>query len=78
MLSIQSLCINEDPDCVTNYNQMKIDEFKNGIEICNKQVYVNLVWHDNVDLLIILFFLYVNIYGRKLDNNVLMVVVVVV
>ena len=51
MLSIESLGINEDPDCVSNYDQMKIDEFKNGIEIRDKQVFVNLVWHDNVNLL---------------------------
>ena len=51
MLSIESLGINENPDYVSNYDQSKIEEFKNGIEICNKQVFVNLVWHDNVNLL---------------------------
>ena len=51
MLSIESLGINENPDYVSNYDQLKIEEFKRGIEIRNKQVFINLVWHDNVNLL---------------------------
>ena len=43
MLSIESLGINKDPDYVSNYDQVKIDEFKNVIEIRDKQVFVNLV-----------------------------------
>ena len=72
MLSIESLGINEDPDHVSNYDQMKIDEFKNGIEIRNKQVFVNLVWHDNVNLLpsnhVICLSILRSVYG-KLDRT---------
>ena len=51
MLSVESLGINEDPDCISNYDQVKIEEFKRGIEIRGKQIFVNLVWHENVHLL---------------------------
>ena len=72
MLSIESLGINEDPDYISNYEQMKIVEFKNGIEIRDKQVFINLVWHDNVNLLLsnhdICLFILRSIYS-KLDRT---------
>ena len=37
-----------DEEGLSNYDIQKMQQFKDGIEIRNKQVYVDLVWHDNL------------------------------
>ena len=38
----------DEEDGLNNYDIQKIQQFKDGIEIRNNQVYVELVWHDNL------------------------------
>ena len=49
MLSTESLGIKEDLDSISDYDKIKVDEFKSGIELKNNQIHVDLVWHDNID-----------------------------
>jgi len=38
----------DEEEGLNNYDSQKIEQFKQGIEIINNQVYVDLVWHDNL------------------------------
>ena len=38
----------DEEEGLNNYDIKKIEQFKQGIEIRNNQVYVDLVWHDNL------------------------------
>ena len=49
MLSCESLGIN-DNEPISDYDQIQIEKFKNGIELINGKVNVELVWNDNIDL----------------------------
>ena len=48
MLSCDSLGIDEGIDEISDYDKGKIEQFKNGIQVIDKQIYVNLVWHDSI------------------------------
>ena len=49
MLSCDSLGINENEDSISDYDAVKIEKFKNSIELINGEYHVDLVWHDNID-----------------------------
>ena len=49
MLSCDSLGIDEDIDEISDYDKVKIEQFKKGIQVIDKQIHVDLVWHDNID-----------------------------
>ena len=49
MFSCESIGITEGPDSMSNYDTEKIKEFEKGIEVIDGQVYVELMFHDNVD-----------------------------
>ena len=49
MLSCESLGIEENIDEISDYDKVKIDQFKKGIQIIDKQIYVELVWHDSIE-----------------------------
>ena len=46
MFSIESLGINESVDYVSDYDDQKISEFKQDIELIDNSWHVKLVWHD--------------------------------
>ena len=49
MLSCDSLGINESEDSISDYDAVKIEKFKNSIELINGEYHVDLVWHDTID-----------------------------
>ena len=48
MLSCESLGISESI-VISEFDQQQIEKFKNGIEIIDGKVNIELVWNDNVD-----------------------------
>ena len=48
MLSCESLGINDD-ETMSDYAQMQIEKLKNGIELIDGKVNVELVWNDNIE-----------------------------
>ena len=49
MLSCESLGIDENIDEISDYDKVKIEQFKKGIQIIDNQIHVDLVWHDSID-----------------------------
>ena len=49
MLSCDSLGIDESNESLSDYDQVRVDEFRNGIELINGKYHVELVYHDNID-----------------------------
>ena len=49
MLSCDSLGIVEGKDSLSDYDQERVDKFRNSIELINGEYHVDLSWHDNVD-----------------------------
>ena len=49
MLSCDSLGIEENKDSLSDYDQERVDKFRNSIELINGEYHVDLSWHDNVD-----------------------------
>ena len=48
MFNIDSLGIDASLDDVSDYDKSMIDQFEKGIEMCNNQIFVDLVWKDNI------------------------------
>ena len=48
MFNIDSLGIDSSLDDVSDYDKCMIDQFERGIEVRNNQIFVDLVWKDNI------------------------------
>ena len=49
MLSCDSLGINETNENLSDYDQVRIQKFKDGIELIDGEYHVELVYHDNIE-----------------------------
>ena len=49
MISCDSLGIDESKESLSDYDQTRVDKFRNGIELINGEYHVELVYHDNIN-----------------------------
>lgn len=49
MLSCESLGIDENQDSMSDYDAIRVEKFKNSIELINGEYHIDLSWHDNID-----------------------------
>ena len=68
LLSCESLGINEDLEYISDFDKTQISKFEEGIEFIDNQVYVQLVWNENINKVPSNFNVCLAILNRVLSN----------